>query len=262
MSYSSEELSPLVQKRLFHFLNRARTAKAISKIDFAKSSEPGKSDYGIGETVAQRIIDRKFSLPRRRFTELSQLEGIAGFGKEKMQDILDTLQISAAEAFKQDMYTGVLYENFELDYVSMDLEDTSDLEYNRHSSPERLRTILTESLDTWLPTETSTENKAKLVDEIQTCHIDSYSNSAEADTYAWALWFYLFDADNWFTFDQVRLPISRYLGGYFYGDEQSFHLLKGVSNGLFQSGITPKDLPVVVNHDEKTLTVWSGQLFD
>ena len=258
-----ENLSPLVQKRLFHFLNRARTARAITKVDLTKSPLPGKTDYGIGETVAQRIIDRRMELPRRRFTELSQLEGIAGLGKDKISDIVETLELPAAEAFRRAMFNGIIFEeNFELTFYSQSLEETKGLRY-RFFQPELLKNLLLESLQKWSGMDIGSENLDLLRHEIDSAYIETYSNSAEADSYAWALWFYLFDADNWFTFEQVRLPIARYLGGYFYGDEQTFHLVKGVRNSLFlKGGITVKDIPVVINHDENTLTIWKAQLFD
>ncbi|MEM9718610.1 MAG: hypothetical protein AAGA10_05160 [Bacteroidota bacterium] len=258
-----ENLSPLVEKRLFHFLNRARTARAITKVDLTKSPAPGKADYGIGETVAQRIIDKRMQLPRRRFTELSQLEGIAGLGKDKISDVIETLEIPAAEAFRRAMYNGVIFEeNFELNYFSKKLADTSGLGY-RSTQTDLLKSLLLDSLGDWVASDATPEHLEQLKGEIESAYVDTYSNSAEADSYAWALWFYLFDADNWFTYEQVRLPIARYLGGYFYGDEQTFHLIKGVKNSLYlKGGITVKDLPVVVNHDEQSLSLWMGQLFD
>ena len=44
--------------------------------------------YGIGETVAKRIIETRDALPGKRFTSMQQIDDVFGVGQDKMRDIL------------------------------------------------------------------------------------------------------------------------------------------------------------------------------
>ena len=78
-----------------------------------------------------------------------------------------------------------------------------------------------------------------------------------------AYWFYLYDYDNWFSFDRMRLACEAYLGYH----SQAAHrielwLLKGF-NQLPEEEIGYSNIiPVVVNRGECKVTVWQVQLFD
>ncbi len=259
--FSLDNLEPLIQKRLFHFLNRARTARVIATLDLIETEPDDRADYGIGETVAQRILDRRNELPRRRFTETTQLNGIKGLGEDKMEDLINTMAQSSAEAFRREMYKGVLLSNFDLKYYQIKLVDETF--YESVSFQEKLRTILVDRFDDFFQIRISETDKQQALQELQEAYIDAYPRFTSAGSYAFALWFYHFDADNWFSFEQVRLPISRYLDGYLTGDHLELYLFKGFDTSLIMNeGVTVLDLPVVVNRDEKTLTIWNGQLFD
>jgi hypothetical protein len=131
----SRDLAPdWVLQRVLSFLNRAQSAQDIRE---AIQDDPARTtgdpdndtrDYGIGETVAQRIIDHRNSLPRRRFTRITELNGIKGLGPDKAHDLIYTMGIPADEAFKRSMYNGIVYkENFDLDYHFVHFQDDEGL---------------------------------------------------------------------------------------------------------------------------------------
>ncbi|MFB3099063.1 MAG: galactose oxidase-like domain-containing protein [Acidimicrobiia bacterium] len=84
-------------QRILDFLNRAQTAADIA----GKEPQAGPvhddprtgygdqiADYDIGETVARRIIDRRMIYGVNGFTDLAQLSGIPGFGRDKFKDLV------------------------------------------------------------------------------------------------------------------------------------------------------------------------------
>ncbi len=84
-------------QRILDFLNRAQTAADIA----GKEPQAGPvhddprtgygdqiADYDIGETVACRIIDRRMTYGAAGFTDLAQLSGIPGFGRDKFKDLV------------------------------------------------------------------------------------------------------------------------------------------------------------------------------
>ena len=88
------------------------------------------------------------------------------------------------------------------------------------------------------------------------CYSDAF-HSGFLGSYAFALWFMEFDHDNWFTFDSVQNETKKYLNSYSsVSDRRELRLIKG-------SFLPMKlDLPVVVNYEERSVTVWTGELRD
>ncbi len=78
--------------------------------------------------------------------------------------------------------------------------------------------------------------------------------------YQYAITFMKLDEDNWYSFVMVHERTGDYLRkGY-----KEFRLYKGFRHSgiLATNGIDFTDLPVVIDLDEKTITLWSGELFD
>eukprot|EP00735_Rhodelphis_limneticus_P014688 TRINITY_DN875_c0_g1::TRINITY_DN875_c0_g1_i1::g.25388::m.25388 TRINITY_DN875_c0_g1::TRINITY_DN875_c0_g1_i1::g.25388 ORF type:complete len:233 (-),score=31.29 TRINITY_DN875_c0_g1_i1:85-705(-) len=73
-------------------------------------------------------------------------------------------------------------------------------------------------------------------------------------------WFYRFDMDNWFSFDTMWGKCSSYLAHF----EQEFYLFKGFYHAkrLNTYDYGPTDLPVVIDHAEKSITLWTAALHD
>lgn len=246
--------------RILRFLNQAFRPQDILNKDLIKSENSGKKDYGIGPVVAGRIIRHRKTFPRRRFTALSQLNGIKGFGQDKLDDLVDTFSINSAQHFKHVIKTRpILYENFPLNFHQIKFEDETKFQ-EVLTNEDKLRKLVADNIQ-HLATKKSIQpsDTASAKSQILNAYIEKF-NTAFLGAYAWAVWFYGFDADNWFGFDQMRIPIESYL--YENGDDPSLYLFKGFDNGLILGGITVLDLPVVVHPLEKSVYLWAAELFD
>ncbi len=93
--------------------------------------------------------------------------------------------------------------------------------------------------------------KKSWVDELDSGFVASYQ---------FAVVFLRFDEDNWFSYDSVRAKIYPYLGT----GRKKFRLYKGFNHTgvLSKRGISMIDLPVIIDEDEQTITIWSGELYD
>lgn len=255
-SHISEEAS----ERMLKFLNQAfRPSDILNKL-LIKSDQTDKRDYGIGPVVAGRIIKHRKTFPRWRFTDISQLNGIKGFGQDKLDDLVDTFSISSAQHFVHVIKTRpVLFENFPLTFHPIKFENEKDFEEIRQDE-EKLRQLVVNNIE-HLASRQGVDAAAisKAQSQLSSAYIEKF-NTAFLGAYAWAVWFYGFDADNWFGFDQMRIPIEEYL--YENGDDPSLYLFKGFENRLILRGITVLDLPVVVHPLEKCVYLWAAELFD
>lgn len=88
----------------------------------------------------------------------------------------------------------------------------------------------------------------------------SYSDvffSGFLGSYALALWFMEFDEDNWFSFDDVHRETEKYLNSYSsVSERKELRIIKG-------SFLPMKlDLPVVVDYENMSFAVWTGELRD
>ena len=90
--------------------------------------------------------------------------------------------------------------------------------------------------------------------------IESYSDvffSGFLGSYAFSLWFMEFDEDNWFSFEKVQLETEKYLNSYSsVSERKELRVIKG--------SFLPMrlDLPVVVDYENRSVTVWTGELRD
>lgn len=76
---------------IIDFLNAVGSPEALDVGIIRDDPRVGASlGYGVGEIVAQRIIDKRNGLPGRKFTELGELNNIKGFGEDKFHDLLYT----------------------------------------------------------------------------------------------------------------------------------------------------------------------------
>ncbi|MCD4708675.1 MAG: hypothetical protein K8S62_13155 [Candidatus Sabulitectum sp.] len=88
------------------------------------------------------------------------------------------------------------------------------------------------------------------------CYSDVF-HSGFLGSYAFALWFMEFDEDNWFSYDSVHKETEKYLNSYSsVSDRNELRIIKG-------SFLPMKlDLPVVVDYEKLSVTVWTGELRD
>lgn len=87
-----EKITPTTQKRILSFLNRAKEATDIAgtepKYGPVVDHKRGPiSGYDIGETVAERILDKKKELKGNKFTDITELNEIKGLGQDKLNDL-------------------------------------------------------------------------------------------------------------------------------------------------------------------------------
>ena len=255
-----KNLSPILEKRLLYLFNQVRKVEDITSISW--EMEDGDDEYGIGEIVAQRIIDKRKTLSYGRYTSAEQLADIPGLGTEKIEDIVKTFSIPSAEAFKRAMFRHVLQTNFELTYHSISFDHQSAFEAVV-KNPKIFKDTISKHVHELASEYTTEEALSNAKESLKTMYVETYK-SGYVGSYAFALWFFRFDQDNWFTFEQVRKITEEYLDiSFLSSDHQVFHLFKGFQNkDILSGGITTDDLPVVVNYDEQLINIWAGQLFD
>ena len=257
---SFSHISPQTGARILRFLNQIfRPQDLLNKL-LVKPEEGETKDYGIGPVVASRIIKRRKELPGWRFTELTQLNGIKGLGQDKLDDLVDTFNLSSAEHLLYVIESEqILYENFPFSFHAITFDDEASFEAHTKDEASLRKTVIDniEFLASKDPLDPKDLAAAK--DQIGNAYIEKIYTAYLAG-YAWAVWFYGFDADNWFAFDTMRLPLSDYLDES--GEDPALYLFKGFNNGLIVQGISVLDLPVVVNPNELTVYLWTAELFD
>lgn len=267
MSNTSHPNIPVwIQNRIIGFFNNARNVQMI--LDGAIKDDPsdGKGNT-IGPVLAARILREKNTLPKRRFSDFEQLDSIRGVGEGTIKDLVHSFGHSADEVFKREMYrTNTIYkENWPLEYFRFPIEDKHEFNALANDS-ESLRSFVIEKLNQVSePRKVSNENRDLMTQEISNAYVDRYTNSTGEAAYAFALWFYRFDADNWFSWERIVERTT----GYFdhnasnYPWMMDFYLFKGFENrGIIDSGISSKDLPVNVNWSEQTVSFWISELYD
>lgn len=267
MSVESHPEIPLwIQNRIIGFFNWARNVGMIidGTIQDDPSDGPGTS---MGRTLAARILREKNAQPKRRFTDLDQIDQIKGVGPGTLKDLVYSFGISADDAFLKSMYDSkTLYrENWPLEYFRFPFEDPNAFKAIAQDQ-EKLREFIMSKVDAVSEERAvKAENKAAMLAELQRAYIDGYNNSSPTASYALALWFYEFDADNWFSWESIQQQAQVYFdhNSNTYPWFMELYFFKGFQNrGIISPGICPEDLPVVVNWAEQAVTFWISGLYD
>ncbi|MDX2249546.1 MAG: hypothetical protein SF052_22370 [Bacteroidia bacterium] len=263
-TFSVDGIDPWVIKKILSFLNKAKTAEDIIGPSSPVIDDPdnGGKGYTIGEAVANRILEKRKSLRPVFFKDVSQLQDIEGFGEDKFADLVYTFRQLSADEFVAAMYKNLIGENWQLEHFSSRIMDTDNFR-ETVNDPYRLRKFVTEMLS---QVAQKTLQNPGLSQEfarglLANTYLETY-DIADYARYAWALWFYRVDADNWFGFDQVRDEVDRYLSTYWSVEDRiDLHFFKGYKSSiLMRSNST--DLPVTVCHAEQTISIWRAELFD
>lgn len=261
MSYS-ENTPDWVKNRIMGFFNRAQNVNDIldGSIQDDPTDGPGNT---LGRTLAARIIRTKNTLPKSRFTDFNQVANIQGIGQGTLDDLVFSFGDAAAEYFRTQMYANnVIYEeNWPLQYYRTVIEDKNEFTHVI-SDPERLKEWVAGTVKEYC--ESSKRDCSEMLSQLQNAYIDQYHNSSPTAAYALALWFYEFDADNWFSWERIQEQTLKYfdyhMGAYPWYMELYF--FKGVKQNLIKPGICPDDLVMVVNWPERAITIWVSALYD
>lgn len=249
------------EARALAFLNAASKPSDITNgpIRNYSSSEKG---YTIGQTVAKRILEKRNSLPPfRQFRSLKELEDIQGLGKDKLQDLLKSMSLPADQLFYDQLFESILLDNWKVNYYSIHYRSETDFQQLvQHKS--NLIAPIAEKVATIA--DATNRNEVRLAQQLlQQTYIERFE-SPEKAAIALAFWFYQFDEDNWFSFERMRTQTSAYFNyNISYQHRLELVLFKGFPNYLIAAnGITPVDLPVVINYAEQKITIWTAALFD
>ncbi|MEQ8702651.1 MAG: hypothetical protein RIC19_01965 [Phaeodactylibacter sp.] len=254
------DLLPAMERRLLGFLNRIDNATALSEAIRDRNQNSGT---GIGEKVAERILKARNDLPGRHFQNLKQVEAVPGLGKDKILDLMHAFKKPAAQAFRSSMYNGVILNNWELEYFTSIFENEAAFQ-EIIDSKSSLAEFVGDQVEQISLERYSNSKAAELAGELVERCYDEYFPDSHFGAYALALWFYQFDADNWFSFERVLKETEKYLNFYpEWEDRLELHLYKGFDNtGVLVDPVTQVDLPVVINRGERAITIWTCQLND
>lgn len=262
---SHPKIPQWVQQRILGFFNRARNVSMIVDGPIRDSNPDGKGKT-IGPTLAARILRERNALPRRRFMRFDQLDDIRGVGQGTIDDLVFSFGESADAAFRSSMYSsGTIFTgNWPLEFFRFALAAETFAEVT--DSSEGLRQFVGEKVrETAVERELEQGDRQAMLTEIENAYPDVYTNSTPEAAYAFALWFYRFDADNWFSWERIQEQTIPYFEHNINTDdwEMKLYLFKGVVNrGIVPPGIAAADLPVVVNHAEQSITFWISALYD
>lgn len=256
---NSISLTPELQERLLLLLNSARSPRDISAL-----LPKGNRRQVLDPTLGIRLLKARQNQPGKRFESLDTLREAEGFGVEEMELLSEAVQQSSAEALRQRLYNNqVLYDNFDLRYLAIDLGPDPIEHLNTLELERALRNIISRSIPQLADSDALSADLRTAAIQVRRNYFEPF-DSAHLASYGMALWFYHFDEDNWFSFENIRKEIEWMFNTYFqFQNTPPLFLIKGFEQKLLGTdGITVIDLPVTLNIREQKLYVWRGQLFD
>lgn len=265
MSVTSHPNIPFwIQNRIVGFFNQARNVDMILDGSIQDHDGTGKT---MGRTLAARVLRERNALQRRRFTDFEEIDHIRGIGTGTIKDLVFSFGKSADEVFKKSMYdSGTIYQdNWPLEYFRFEIEDKNSF-LSIVQNNDNLRQFIIEKVGEVSAERNVNPSKSDaMIADISNAYMDDYSNSSPTAAYALALWFYKFDADNWFSWERIQEQTIQYFdyNSNTYPWFMNLHLFKGFTNrGIISPGLSSKDLPVIVNWAEQTITFWVSALYD
>ena len=256
-------LVPATEMRALNFFNSVRSSKEITDRPQIKDDPFFQGmGYRIGEVVAERIIEVRQTLADQKFTSIDQLEAVKGIGEDKIHDILFSFQLSAAEAFLEDMYSNVIGDNWQLKHHTMVIRDREEF-LQRVKNESDFRNTVGRHYGKVLAERGMDPEAVRLAGLLLSkAHFETFDLSHFGGI-DFGFWFYRFDADNWFSFDKIWTTCERYLSYY-------SHPTLPIELRMFKAhdieGLQPLGssdiIPVVVNYPEQAISIWECELFD
>ena len=263
MTINDIEIKPWVKARILDFLNRAKTIKDITNGSAILDNPETGHGYTIGATVAERILDKRNKMQFGRFKSIGDLAGIKGLGLDKVNDLIFSFGVPAPEAFRKELFDGILLENWELTDHTTQFEDATNFRQIVDNGS-NFKDWVSQKMTQIRQEKHQQPQKAHLEGLLlRKSHLEIF-DSAHYGAIALAFWFYQFDADNWFTFERMRQACEKYLSYYpTYDLRQETRLFKGFQKeGLHATSNTQGTLPVIVNYAEQAITIWEAVLND
>lgn len=244
--------------RLLHFLNHSHDADTILKHPDLKedptAKERGMSGYVIGETVAQRIIEHRSTLPNRRYETVEDILSVSGLGDDKLNDLVHSFSTPADDAFRSALFqpNGPLMDNWELNAYTLTARKDDEF-LSKISGLDNLRMTTAELLP---------EHDRRRM-QIRTAYVATFPEPHLA-SYQFANWWYGFDQDNWFSFEGIREVCEAYLNYHGHSGKMIFGFLYfyGNNGGTFNRLGTYDQIPFVINRAERKFTLWQTELND
>lgn len=249
-----------VLERVLDFLNSARTADQILAAPELQDDPSTGKGYAIGEKVAQKILEHKNTLPRRRYQSASDVLAVPGLGEDKLNDLLHSFSTSADEAFKAALFNGIIMDNWELNPVVVAYESSADFAA-AISGMDQLRRIVGKALLEARSYGTANEKKLERI-RLRQAYLSTIEDGHLA-SFQFAWWWYRFDYDNWFSFETMRLACENYLGYHGHGDQgMRFASLQLYNESPLNETRRSEFIPIVINLAEQKITVWTAELND
>ncbi|MEM1327476.1 MAG: hypothetical protein AAGI23_16055 [Bacteroidota bacterium] len=256
MTFKGRAVAQWVSLRILQFLNQAQSVEDLTNV------EEESNNYSIGATVAARILSRRSSLPRKRFSTLAELEGIAGFGEDKLNDLVILLSQRANDGFRTALFDGLLMSNWIIKPYRIEVKDDETWAKVTQSTTWR-QLWLTEELGQLSELLTDTDNSERAKQYMRTAYVETFQEE-EIASYAFALCWYQIDMDNWFSFNTILSKVRDYLSYYSHPSYGlTLLLVKGFPMELLgTNGVSTTDLPIILNTAERSVTVWTIELLD
>ena len=256
--FRGKEVEFWVANRILDFLNRAQSVNDLT--------EAGSEieNYSIGKTIAERILKFKMALaPFSRFTALSQLEHIDGFGIDKFNDLIRLLAIRADDAFKKALRKELLPSNWKFNIHQYDIASAEEFE-QLAKLDNRLKEFVGERIYGISFAAKKSQTVAKLAKKIMHSSYAEQFRNQEYATIALAFWFYRVDGASWFSLNQMIEKTKSYFAHYDRLEHRlELVLFKGFPNDLaLVNPITTSDLAVVINYGEQSISILTIKLND
>lgn len=167
----------------------------------------------------------------------------------------------AVDTFRDALIDGPLPEGFSLQAWTFDFDD--ERQFNQVVDDlDRFRAFVRERV-VELAEQRGLADQAIAAATLSlvTAYCDVFETGYQA-ALAFALWFIGFDQGESVAFDELRSQARHYFEAYAtYEERRELRMLKGFDNdGVLADPVTVIDLPVVVDYDTRTLTLWAGSL--
>ena len=145
-----------------------------------------------------------------------------------MKDFVFSFSTSAADAFVEAMFGGVILDNWELTHHTTYFE-TEQAFKNVASNFSNFKSFVADHIK---QQSLQQHNNNQLAQQQAVLIEKSYVEIFDIEHYgaiALGFWFYQFDADNWFSFEKIRTVCEQYLGHHASGsDRQELRFFQGI----------------------------------